>query len=49
MSKYESKLGKTAFARICDIEELDILVTDNSAPHNTLEEIRRAGVDVIVV
>jgi DeoR/GlpR family transcriptional regulator of sugar metabolism len=42
-----SKLGKHAFARICTIDELDVLVTDDSAPRALLDEIRAAGVEVI--
>jgi DeoR/GlpR family transcriptional regulator of sugar metabolism len=42
-----SKLGKVAFARICGIEELDVLVTDADAPAGLLEDIRRAGVEIV--
>ena len=43
-----SKLGKTAFARVCTIDELDILVTDSSAPSDLLKALQQAGVEIIV-
>jgi DeoR/GlpR family transcriptional regulator of sugar metabolism len=43
-----SKLNKTAFARICTIDELDVLVTDTEAPGTVLDDIRAAGVAVVV-
>lgn len=43
-----TKLGKTAFARICAIDELDLLITDKHAPKGTVENIRRAGVEVML-
>ena len=43
-----SKLAKVAFARICSIDELDVLVTDADAPAALLDDIRRAGVEVVV-
>lgn len=43
-----SKLGKVAFARISAIDELDVLITDTSAPDELLDQIRSAGVEVIV-
>jgi DeoR/GlpR family transcriptional regulator of sugar metabolism len=43
-----SKLGKAAFARIAAIEELDVLVTDSDASPAFLDEIRNAGVEVVV-
>ena len=43
-----AKLGRAAFARVCTIAELDVLVTDDSAPAAALEEFRAAGVEVVV-
>jgi DeoR family transcriptional regulator, aga operon transcriptional repressor len=43
-----SKLGRTAFARICSIEQLDVLVTDDGASPELLDELRAAGVEVVV-
>jgi DeoR/GlpR family transcriptional regulator of sugar metabolism len=44
-----SKLGKTAFARICSVEDLDILITDSSASEVLVHDFRNKGVDVMVV
>ena len=42
-----SKLGKSAFARICDITEIDDLVTDDEADPSLLSEFVDAGVHII--
>lgn len=42
------KLGRTTFARICGIEAVTTLVTDASAPAAAVEELRGAGVDVVI-
>jgi DeoR/GlpR family transcriptional regulator of sugar metabolism len=44
-----SKIGATAFARVCAIDQLDMLITDSSAPEGKLQEFRTAGLEVIVV
>lgn len=38
-----SKLGRTAFARICGVTEVDEIVTDAAAPEPLVEELRAAG------
>lgn len=43
-----SKLGKVAFARICTLERVDVLVTDSGASEAALEPIRDAGVEVLI-
>lgn len=43
-----SKLGHHAFARICPIDEVDLLVTDSSAEPKAVEAIEDAGVRVLV-
>jgi DeoR/GlpR family transcriptional regulator of sugar metabolism len=42
-----SKLATVAFAHICPLEQLDVLVTDADAPAPLLAEFRSAGVEVI--
>jgi DeoR/GlpR family transcriptional regulator of sugar metabolism len=44
-----SKLGKAAFARICPLERVDVLVTDGQAPEEALSAVRAADVEVVVV
>jgi len=41
-----SKLGRHAFARVCPIDRVDVLVTDTSADSRTLGEFSEAGVRV---
>jgi DeoR/GlpR family transcriptional regulator of sugar metabolism len=43
-----SKLGHHAFARICTIDDVDVLVTDASADPKAVEAIQDAGVRVVV-
>ena len=44
-----SKVGQVAMARMADITEVAVLITDSSADAQALESIRIAGVEVIVV
>ncbi|MET9497580.1 DeoR/GlpR family DNA-binding transcription regulator [Streptomyces sp. NPDC006552] len=44
-----SKLGHRAFARICDLAQVDILVTDVAADKETLARFDEAGVRVVAV
>jgi DeoR/GlpR family transcriptional regulator of sugar metabolism len=41
-----SKIGRVAFAHVCDITDIDILVTDASADDLTVSELTTAGIDV---
>jgi DeoR family transcriptional regulator, aga operon transcriptional repressor len=43
-----TKLGRVTFARICRIGEIDDLVTDQRADPGVLEQLREAGVNVLV-
>jgi len=42
-----TKLGVVALARIAPLSEVDVLITDERAPQETLQEIETAGVRVI--
>ncbi len=44
-----SKIGATAFARVCPANGLDMIVTDMSAREDQLELFRQSGIDVITV
>ncbi|HEY8360990.1 MAG TPA: DeoR/GlpR family DNA-binding transcription regulator [Ramlibacter sp.] len=44
-----SKIGATAFARVCSSDSLDMIITDGSAPVSKLSELRDAGIEVVVV
>jgi DeoR/GlpR family transcriptional regulator of sugar metabolism len=41
-----SKLGRQAFARICEIDRVDMVITGPEADQATVAELRSAGVDV---
>jgi DeoR/GlpR family transcriptional regulator of sugar metabolism len=41
-----SKIGRVAFGHVCDITDIDILVTDMSADDRVVHELTAAGVDV---
>jgi DeoR/GlpR family transcriptional regulator of sugar metabolism len=41
-----SKIGRTAFAHVCDVGDIDILVTDLSADDVLVGDLTAAGVDV---
>lgn len=43
-----SKLGRTCFMTIGPLEEIDVLITDDSARPQDLEELRRRGVQTVV-
>jgi DeoR/GlpR family transcriptional regulator of sugar metabolism len=43
-----SKIGATAFARVCPVESLDMIITDSSAPEDKVQEFRDAGIEVVV-
>ncbi|HEY4226449.1 MAG TPA: DeoR/GlpR family DNA-binding transcription regulator [Pseudolysinimonas sp.] len=42
-----TKLGKRAFSRICRLDEVDVLVTDDQAPSQMIERFESAGLRVI--
>lgn len=44
-----SKIGRRGFGRICSIEDIDILITDNQLPTQIKATLEAAGVDVITI
>ncbi|NDL58092.1 DeoR/GlpR family DNA-binding transcription regulator [Phytoactinopolyspora mesophila] len=42
------KLGRRSFARICDADSVNVLVTDRDADAGIVEELRAAGVTVVL-
>lgn len=44
-----SKLGRRAFAQVCETSAVSILVTDKDAPEETVEEFTGLGIDVLRV
>ena len=43
-----SKLGKRGFARICEVGDIDILITDSGMPMETRKRIENMGVNLII-
>ena len=41
-----SKLGRVAFGHVCDLDEIDIVLTDAGANQQRVEELRAMGVDI---
>ncbi|MEK0100081.1 alkaline phosphatase, partial [Streptomyces sp. A475] len=44
-----SKLGRRAFAQVCALNAVSILVTDKDAPEALVEEITAQGIEVVCV
>jgi DeoR/GlpR family transcriptional regulator of sugar metabolism len=44
-----SKIGATAFARVCALDALDMIITDDTAAEGKVSEFRDAGIEVLVV
>jgi len=43
-----TKIGATAFARICDRSAIDTIITDSAPDEHTVAQLREAGVEVII-
>lgn len=44
-----SKIGTASLAHVCDIGEIDMVITDRSADARAVEELRETGVEIRVV
>jgi DeoR family transcriptional regulator, aga operon transcriptional repressor len=44
-----SKIGRIELTRLCSVEDLDLLVTDDSADADVLAGLREAGLEIEVV
>ncbi|MEU0369739.1 DeoR/GlpR family DNA-binding transcription regulator [Streptomyces sp. NPDC006283] len=44
-----SKMGKRAFARICGLDRIDVLVTDSALPSDMAARLTEAGIKVMAV
>lgn len=43
-----TKLGRRSVSRLCDLEAIDVVVTDKGAPPDMVDKIRARGVKVVV-
>ena len=46
---YSSKIGKVAFARICEVDAVSELITDDAADPDAVRALTEAGVHVTFV
>lgn len=44
-----SKFGQMGFGRICALEDIDVIITDDNIPEHMKAAIEEAGVDLIIV
>ncbi len=44
-----SKINKRGFGKICDLDQIDVLITDSGIEANDLKNLEDAGVNVYVV
>ena len=44
-----SKFGKRGFSKICDIDKIDEIITDDKIPQMYLEDLQELGIEVTVV
>lgn len=44
-----TKIGKVTLAKVADLSEIDVLITDSNAPEEELSQLRAAGIDVRTV
>ena len=44
-----SKFGRRGFSRICNIDDVDQIITDAGIPPHTLEALQQRGIEVTIV
>ena len=44
-----SKFGQRGFGRICALEDIDVIITDDGIPEQMVTSVEEAGVDLIIV
>lgn len=43
-----SKFGRRGFSKICNISDIDMIITDKGIPEKTLERLQEQGIEVII-
>jgi DeoR/GlpR family transcriptional regulator of sugar metabolism len=43
-----TKFGRRSVLPLCDLEPIDVIVTDSGAPAEMVEQLRQRGIEVIV-
>jgi DeoR family transcriptional regulator of aga operon len=41
-----TKFGKTVFAKVCDLSQVDIIVTDSALPKPIADQIKEHGIEL---
>lgn len=44
-----SKFGRRGFSRICDVDSVDMIITDSGVQPHYLDQLRERGIEVVVV
>ena len=44
-----TKFGRRGFSRICDVDEVNQIITDPGIPQHIFDQLRQRGIDVIIV
>lgn len=44
-----SKFGKKGFSKICNLDKIDQIITDENIPHSYLDNLKEMGIEVTVV
>lgn len=44
-----SKFGRRGFGKICDLEAVDLIITDNATPQHYIDRLRERGIEVLMV
>ena len=43
-----TKFGRRGFAKICNMEDIDMIITDNRLPQPTRDQIEAMGIELII-
>lgn len=43
-----TKFGKRGFAKICNAEDVDMIITDSRLPQQTRDQIEEMGIDLVI-
>jgi DeoR family transcriptional regulator of aga operon len=44
-----SKFRRKGFGKICNLEQIDVIITDSGIPQKTATEVEELGIELIIV
>ena len=44
-----SKFGRRGFGKICNLDEVDVIITDSNVPEATVRVLEESGVQIVIV